>query len=59
VLQHGARLVKGNAREQFDKLADWHTVFKILEEGSNGHARAAEHPRSTDPLGVTFNRWTA
>lgn len=59
VLQHSACLVKADAREQLDKLADWYTVLEILEQGGNRHARATEHPGSTDPLRVAFYSGTA
>jgi hypothetical protein len=46
VFEHGACLQKSDAREQGHDLANWYTVFEVLEEGRYGHTRAAEHPSS-------------
>ncbi len=55
VLQHRACLLQGDAGKQLDNLTNWNTVLKVLEEGSDRHSRAAEHPGSADALGVAFN----
>ena len=55
MLQHGARLLEGNAREELSELPDRHPVFEVLEESCHRHSRAAEHPGATDPLGVAIH----
>ena len=54
VFQHRAGLLQRDARKKRHYLADRHAVFKILEQCRDGHARAAEHPRSTHSLGVAL-----
>ena len=54
MLQHGACLLQGDALKQRSELADWNAVFEILEERSDGHPRAAKHPRPAPALGVAF-----
>ena len=55
MLQHGARLLKSDAREQLGKLTYLDAVFKVLEECCDGHAGTAEQPRSAHALRVAFN----
>lgn len=59
MLQHGSSLRERDAREQLNELTDRDAVFKILEQGGDGHARAAEHPSSAHTLGVVLYHRTA
>jgi len=54
VLQHGASLLKGDARKQHNELADRYTVLEVLEEGCDRHTRTSEHPGSAYSFGVAF-----
>jgi len=55
MLEHGADLLMGNAREPIQKLRDLGAVFEVLKKGRNRHARAAEHPGSTHTFGITLH----
>ena len=55
VFEHGANLFQRDAGKPLHELANLRTVLKVLKQRGNGHARAAEHPSSADPLGVPFN----
>ncbi len=55
VFEHGANPFQRDARKPLHELGNLRTVLKVLEQRGNGHARAAEHPSSADPLGVPFN----
>ena len=55
VFEHGASLFERDARKPLHKLVDMRAILEVLEQCGNGHARAAEHPGSTDSLGVPFN----
>lgn len=59
VLQHGARLLQRDTREQFNDLADWHAIFEVLEEGRDRYTRTAEHPGTADTFGIAFHRRAA
>ena len=37
------------------KLGNLRAVLEVLKQRGYGHTRAAEHPGSADPLGVSFN----
>ena len=58
MLEHGANLFERDAGEPLYELRNLCAVFEILKEGGNRHARAAEHPRSTDSLGIAFDSRT-
>lgn len=58
MFEHGANLLKRDAREPGDKVRDLGPVFEILEQGRDGNTGAAKHPRATHVLGVTFHGWT-
>jgi hypothetical protein len=47
-------LLKRDAWEQCDGLADRNAVFEVLEESGNGHARATKDPRSANALRVSL-----
>ena len=59
MFQHGSGLRERDAWEQLNELTDGDTVFKILEQGGDWHARAAEHPSSAHTLGVVLHHRTA
>lgn len=55
VLQYSACLLQGDAGEQLNELSDGDTVFKVLEQGRDRHARTSENPCSADAFGVAFH----
>ncbi len=55
VLEHEACLLPSNPGKPFQKVRELRTVLKVLEERRHRHARAAEYPRATDPLGVSLD----
>lgn len=59
MFQYGSCLRERDAWEQLNELTDRDTVFKILEQGGDRHARAAEHPSSAYTLGVVLYHQTA
>lgn len=55
MLQHGAGLLQGDAREQLGKLTDLDAIFKVLEKGRDRYPRTPEQPRTAHALGVALN----
>lgn len=58
VLAYCTRLGQRGAGEQLCEFTDGNTVFQVLEQRPNRHARAAEHPGHVDALGVALNSCT-
>jgi hypothetical protein len=50
VLEHGTGLLQRNTGEPLDELINVRAVFEVLEQREDRHARATEHPCSTDPI---------
>jgi hypothetical protein len=55
MLQHRAGLLLRHSREKLDKFPQGDAVFQVLEQSSHRNSRAAEHPGSTDALGIPLN----
>lgn len=50
VFENGANLFKRDARKPLHKLGNLCAVLEVLKQRSDGHARAAKHPCSTNTL---------
>jgi len=59
VLEHGTDLLERNARKQLHEFRDRHTVFKILEQRRNGHARAPKYPCTAHTIWIVFGSGAA
>jgi hypothetical protein len=55
VFENGASLFERDTRKPLHKLGNLSTVFKVLEQGDYGYARATEHPGSTNALRIPFD----
>ena len=55
VLQDGFGLRARDAGEPGKKLIQRRAAFEVLEQGADGHARAAKYPRPADLGGVLFH----
>lgn len=58
MIENSTHLFDGDAWKAFDKLSDFHPVFKVLEERGDGNARATKHPGPADPLRVPLDGGT-
>jgi hypothetical protein len=50
--QEGDGLLSGDAREAFEEVVERVAGFEVVEERTDGHARAGEAGRAAQPLGV-------
>jgi hypothetical protein len=55
MLQDGANLLDGDAREPLNELGYECAVFEVLEERRNRHSGAAKYPGAAHALRVAFN----
>jgi hypothetical protein len=56
MVKNRTHLLDGDAREQLHKLSDLDSIFQILKESRDRHARAAKHPRAAYALWVPLDR---
>jgi hypothetical protein len=59
MLQHRAGLLLRHSREKLDEFSQGDAVFQVLEQSSHRDSCAAEHPDSTDALGISLHRRAA
>ena len=55
MLQDGANLLNGDAREPLNELGYECAVFEVLEERRDRHSGAAKYPGAAHALRVAFN----
>src|SRR5437868_13299884 len=56
--QHILGLPPRDAGEPFEKIIDARAAFEVLEQGSDGNARAPEQPFAAHLAGYALNRGT-
>ena len=54
MLQHRTNLLCGHAGKPLNELVYGRIIFKVLEQRSDGHARAAKHPCAAQDGRVLF-----
>jgi hypothetical protein len=59
MLQNGANLLDGDAREPLNELRYECAVFEVLEKGRDRHSGAAKYPGATNALGIALNGQTS
>jgi hypothetical protein len=59
MLQDGANLLDGDAREPLNELRYECAVFEVLEKGRDRHSGAAKYPGATHALGIALNGQTS
>ena len=57
MLQHKLHLLTGDSGEPFEEIIDPRPAFEVLEQGSDGNARAFEQPLAADFARNTCDRW--
>lgn len=58
IIEDGFNLVAGDTGEPFEEVVQPCAVFEVLEQGSDGNARAGEKPGTADFAGRAFDDGT-
>lgn len=56
-VENGLHLLAGKAIEHLHNLVNCESIFKVLEDGGGGYARAAEDPGSAHLAGNALHRF--